>query len=94
MDRAIEKQVDQRAEDADEPGEHEMERLLLEHQLFAQLQRALPVPAEKFLRLGHQAVVQPRLHAANLSEKRGADEGGFAVQLFFNPAMAACISLK
>ncbi len=79
---------------ADETGEHEVERFLLEHQLFAQLQRALPVPAEKFLRLGHQAVVQPRLHAANLRVKGGSDEGGFAAQPFFNPAMAACISLK
>ena len=83
MDRVIEKQIDQSADDADEAGEHEVERLLLEHQLLAQLQRAAPVPPEKLLRLRDQAAVQPRLHAANLSAKRGSDEGGFLKENFY-----------
>jgi hypothetical protein len=50
--------------------------------------------AEKLLHLGHQAVIQPRLHVANLRPTGGSDERRFVDLTPFKPAIASFISLK
>jgi hypothetical protein len=76
MDRVEEKQVHQTANDADQPGQHEVECLFIEDQFFAPAQRAPPVAVKKIPRPRDHAAVHPRLHRANLNADCNFDEMG------------------